>query len=113
RRETPRQTVAGLPSAESLDERFPRDADHDRVAERRDLIKVPEEREVVLLGLPKPDSGIHRDRLRGDARSSEGPDPLRQERADLSDDIVVFGVGLHRLWIAEHVHHDGSDTAAG
>ena len=113
RRDAPGKAFAGSSAAEPLDERFSRDANDDWMAEGHNPIQVSKEREVVLRGLAEAHSGVERNRVRREPRRFQGANPIYQKRRDLSDHVLVLGVGLHRLRVAEHVHRDDSRPEPG
>src|SRR3989442_14296943 len=95
RRDTPGKAFAGFPSAQSLDERFPRDADDDRMAEGDNPVQVLEEGEAVFLDLPKPHSWIHRDGVGGNTPGFQYMTLLRSIVTNFPRDLGVIGMRLH------------------
>ena len=120
-------TVASVPSSRSVggeigalaaedraDEPLPRRADEDGDVEpAHQLGQAGEHLEVVAHGLAEADPGIGSERGLGNPGGLRRRQPFEQEVADLTHDVVVAGVVLHRAGLTEHVHRDVAGPRAG
>src|SRR2546422_7831835 len=110
-REAPGEAFARfLAPAQSLEERLPRHAHHNRPSQGSEDIEMPQQVEVVVQILSETDAGVHRDRFRRDPSFYRLSHTIRQETANLVDDVNVDRAVLHRLWLASEVHEDDADT---
>ena len=93
------------------EEGLARGADHERTADRHELVEAAQQLEVVRGGLAEADPGVEQDALLGDPLRDGERQPLLQERLDLRDDVVIARFALHRARLAEHVHQAAVDAA--
>ena len=81
--------------------------EEDRKADLNQPVQMRRQGQVVGQGLAEADAGIEPDPLARHPRGHGRFGPGRQFGADLGDDVVVAGIGLHGLRLAAHMHeHD-------
>ena len=114
RRERPREPFRPrCGPADAREKALARRADHDRPAERDDLVEATDQREVVLIALAEADPRVEQHALLAHAFAHGELQASGEERLDLVDDVVVARVVLHRARLAEHVHQAAVGAALG
>ena len=86
------------------EEALARGADHDRAAQRQQLVQTAQQLEVVRDGLAEADARVEQHAPLAHALAHGERQALLEERLDLVDHVVIARVLLHRARLAAHVH---------
>src|SRR5437879_9596593 len=104
------ESPAGRLTEQAPQEALARYPDHDRKAERDDLLDAGEQRQVVSEVLGEADAGIDGDRVARNAGGERRFGTRGQEALHLANDVVVARLAVHGARRTLAVHQDDRRT---